>query len=301
MADLSFAKGLRYRLEACAAYILYGFFRLLPVDVASKVGGILARWLGPWSGIHRKAKKNLDLSLPDLTPEDRQTILRDVWDNFGRVIAEYGTLSRIGRAGAADRIELHGIEYLKHLAHEEKPAIIFSGHFANWEMLVIAISQNVKPPLIIYRAPNNPFIEGLLKAARRPVAATMVPKGRKGARDMIRALEDNAFIAMLVDQKINTGLPVPFFGRDAMTGDAVVRLALRSNCPLIPARMERMEDCHFKITFEEPWKIESSDDVDADVSATLVRMNQKLESWIRDRPGQWLWLHNRWPKDGSVS
>ena len=301
MAARTFAKTMHYRLEAAIAYVLYWLFRLLPVDLASRCGGSIARWFGPWSRSHVTAKRNLARALPDLTDEDRHTVLLDVWDNFGRVMAEYATLSRLWRSDVSSRVEVCGIEHLKQLADNNAPAIIFSGHLANWEVTALAIGWTVKPPAMVYRAPNNPFIGGLLQSARGPATATLIPKGSSGARDMIRVLNDGGFIAMAVDQKINTGLPIPLFGRDAMTGEAIARLALRSQCSIVPARTERLDGCRFKVTFEEPWTVQDSGSVDADVRATLVRINEKLEAWIREHPGQWLWLHNRWPKDEAPS
>ena len=98
----------------------------------------------------------------------------------------------------------------------------------------------------------------------------------------------------MVDQKINTGMEIPFFGRGAFTGDAVARFAMRFNCPVFPVRTERLADGRFKVTVEEPWTFPPDGNND-DVRAALTRINQRLEDWIRARPGQWLWMHKRWP------
>ena len=89
----------------------------------------------------------------------------------------------------------------------------------------------------------------------------------------------------MVDQKINTGMEIPFFGRGAFTGDAVVRLAMRFDCPVFPVRTERLEDGRFRVTVEEPWAF-PADGNEADVRAALTRINGRLEDWIRARPGQ---------------
>jgi KDO2-lipid IV(A) lauroyltransferase len=96
---------------------------------------------------------------------------------------------------------------------------------------------------------------------------------------------------------MNTGLAIPFFGRDAMTGDAIARLALRYNCAILPANCERLDGCRFRVTFEEPWYPEDTGDQGKDVRTTLFKINQTIEEWIRRKPGQWLWLHNRWPRE----
>ncbi len=100
---------------------------------------------------------------------------------------------------------------------------------------------------------------------------------------------------MLVDQKLNDGIAVPFFGRDAMTAPALAQLALRFRCPVVPARVERLGGARFRLTIYPPMGLPDSGDHDADVSETMRRVNAHFEDWIRARPEQWLWLHRRWP------
>ena len=105
---------------------------------------------------------------------------------------------------------------------------------------------------------------------------------------------------MLVDQKYNEGIPVPFFGRDAMTAPTVAELALRFQVPLVPARVERLKGARFRLTLLPPLDLPNSGDRAADVHTVMSQVNALFESWIRDRPEQWLWLHRRWPKDAPT-
>lgn len=297
MARPPLRKPIQYRVEAVLAYGLYGLFRVLPVDIASEIGGRLATLFGPLSKPHRTAALNLTRAMPDLDQKQRRIILRDVWDNFGRVIAEYGVLSRLWRHGRDTRIEICGQEHITALANAKKPAIIFSGHIANWEITALTVGWTTAPPALVYRAPNNPLIEGLLSKVRGDATATLIPKGAGGAREIMRTLRNGGFVMMAVDQKMNTGLAIPFFGRDAMTGEAIARLALRYECSIVPMVTERLDGCRFRVTFEEPWQMDPSAESEDQVESILRRVNETLERWIKARPGQWLWLHNRWPKD----
>ena len=301
MSNRSFLKGLQYRFEASAAYALYGLFRVLPVSWASAFGGQIIRWFGPLSRPHQTTASNLAHAFPDLSSEALAKIQSEVWDNLGRVSAEYAALSRLWGPEEAGRIEVSGAEHIVELARRGSPAIIFSGHIANWETLPITIARMTKPPAIVYRAPNNPYVDRLLQSSRRASCKVQIPKGHGGARDIMREIKAGGFVAMLIDQKSNTGLPVPLFGRDAMTGDAVARIAMRFKCPIVPAQIERRNGCRFKVTFEEPWQTDSMENDEAAIRDLLKRMNEKLETWVRQHPGQWLWVHNRWPKDSPAS
>jgi KDO2-lipid IV(A) lauroyltransferase len=146
----------------------------------------------------------------------------------------------------------------------------------------------------VYRAANNRHVDRLLRVLRTD-SAELIPKGSAGARRVIAALGRGAPLAMLIDQKMNDGIPVPLFGRDAMTAPALAQLALKYDCPVLPARVERVGGAHFRVTVEPPLAVPRSGDRQADTRALMAAVNQQLERWIAARPEQWLWLHRRWP------
>jgi KDO2-lipid IV(A) lauroyltransferase len=145
----------------------------------------------------------------------------------------------------------------------------------------------------VYRAPNNPWIGRML--AHFMPKRLAVPKGRDGGRQLVRHMQNGGSCAFLVDQKMNDGIAVPFFGRPAMTAPAVARLALRFDCPIIPVHVERLQGAHFRFTVLAPIDARATGDTAADVLEIMTRVNALVEDWVRRRPEQWLWLHRRWP------
>jgi KDO2-lipid IV(A) lauroyltransferase len=101
---------------------------------------------------------------------------------------------------------------------------------------------------------------------------------------------------MLVDQKLNDGIAVPFFGRDAMTAPALARLARRYDCIVVPVRVVRLGGAHFRLICDPPLKVPKTADAQADALALMTEVNATIERWIRARPEQWFWLHRRWPE-----
>lgn len=290
--DMSESYSLRHRLEAAAARGVFALFRLLPARWASAFGGWLGRSVGPLTSAHKTALRNLERALPEYDERARARILREAWDNFGRTMMEYAVLDAIARDPA--RVLIEGHEQLALLAAQERPAVLFCAHLGNWEIIPPPLARLAKPLTIVYRPPNNPLVDRLIGQARAPWTAGMARKGATGARQMLKALAGGGHLILVVDQKINTGMEIPFFGRGAFTGDAVARFAMRFDCPVFPVRTERLEDGRFKVTVEEPWTF-PADGTDDDVRAALTRINRRLEEWIRMRPGQWLWMHKRWP------
>lgn len=283
-----------YPLEAAGAVVVYGVFAVLPVDAASRLGGWLGRGIGPLLPVHRRATRNIMRAMPELSPAEARRIIGAMWDNLGRVVAEYPHLERITRnAGAGGRVEMVGVENVERGA----AGILFSGHFSNWEVFTLSARDYGIPYAHIYRAANNPIIDRVLRRIRRLSENDIVPKGAQGARKAIAVLRSGRRLGILVDQKMNDGIAVPFFGRPAMTAPAAAQLGLRFGCALVPARLERIGGCRFRLSIFPPLEFPDSGDRQADVMTVMTRINAILEAWIRDRPAEWLWVHNRWPEE----
>lgn len=284
-----------YPLEAVFVYGLCGLFRALPVDRASALGGWIGRTVGPRLRSTRTARRNLERAFPEKSPAEIDAIILGMWDNLGRVIAEYPHLDAIGAYGPGGRTEVVGGEHIDALRDDGKAGILVSGHFANWEVKPVCSRKMGLELAVVYRAPNNPYVDRLLTELRGAGGGTHIPKGPEGARTLIRVLTKGGHVGMLIDQKMNDGMPVPFFGRDAMTAPAAAQLALRLGIPLVPARTERLDGARFRITVLPPVEPPNSGDRNADVRILMERLNALLEQWIRERPAEWLWLHRRWP------
>jgi KDO2-lipid IV(A) lauroyltransferase len=290
-------RALVYPLEAAGAVLLFGFFRLLPLDAASGFGGWLGRTIGPRLGITRRAVRNIQRALPEISDTEIATIITEMWDNLGRVVGEYPHLDRIGATPEqGGRVTVEDWTLVEPFRGEDgAPCIFFSGHFANWETFALTARNNGLGYAQIYRPANNPWVDAMMRRVRRLDDADIAPKGAAGARKAVRLLKAGKRVGMLIDQKLNDGIDVPFFGRGAMTAPAPALFALRLGCALVPVRIERIEGCHFRVSFLPPLTPPDTGDRKRDVAAMMGEVNRLLEGWIRERPGQWLWLHRRWP------
>lgn len=277
-------------LQAALLGLIYALVSLLPVDAASAFGGWVGRELGPRLGITRRAARRLALRLPQADPD---ATMRAMWDNLARTAAEYPHLPRI-LAEIDRRVEVVGLEHLETIRSDGEPGILFSAHFGNWEVLALTATHLGLPLTRIYRESNNRLAEALLLRGRRAIAGPLVPKGRQGAKVAMATLAAGGHLALLVDQKMNDGIEVPFLGAPAMTAPAIAALALRFRCPLLPARCERLGGAHFRVIVEPPFRLETTGDHQADLQAGLARVNAHIAGWIAARPDHWLWLHRRW-------
>jgi Kdo2-lipid IVA lauroyltransferase/acyltransferase len=231
--------------------LLWKGFTFLSLDTASAVGGALARRIGPILSVSRHARRNISRAFPELSKTEIANIVAGMWDNLGRVAAEYPHLQKIRVFKPGGRIETRGFEHVDRAVAAGRRIIFFSGHIANWELGMLAGVQYGIPVAQIYRASNNPLIDRMIVRFRGE-RGEFIPKGAVGARRAITALWRGTHLALLADQKMNDGIPVPFFGRLAMTAPALAVLALRFDCEVLPLRVERVDGARFRVTAFPP-------------------------------------------------
>src|SRR5512134_653462 len=89
---MTLSRRVRYYLETAGFFVVIGFFRLFGLDTASAIGGWIGRTLVAPSPMSRLATKNLGRAFPEKSPDEIAGIVRAMWDNLGRVMAEYAHL-----------------------------------------------------------------------------------------------------------------------------------------------------------------------------------------------------------------
>lgn len=292
---MSWSDRLRYGAEAAVFFFFMGLFRLLPVDAASALGGWIGRTLGPRLPPDRTARANLQDSFPEKSDAERDAIRMTMWDNLGRVVAEYPHLGKFTPLGADARIT-H--DFRTTVAHNSFPngLMFLSGHFANWEMMPILTRQLGYEGATMVRPPNNPFVARYIEKQRGLTGPKTQIVKQNAARRMLSTLRGGKAIYMLVDQKNNEGVPVPFFGRDAWTTPAAAAFALKLNSRIVIAMNKRMGGARFHVTIEEGPDFTPTGDESADIKALTAIITARIEAQVRSDPGQWLWIHHRWPR-----
>lgn len=283
----------RYALETIGVRVGIAMFGALPLELSSRIVGGIAAGIGPFLRVSRKAEARLARAMPELDAASRRSIIRGMWANLGRLMGEYPHIEKFLTDGRDPRIEVVGAEHLQNLP-QDKGALVFSAHLGNWEIALIAAEAYGMPIIFVRREANNPGAEALLRRMRH-WRGRAISKGARGGRQIIKALADRERLFFLADQKMNDGIAVPFFGRDAMTAPAMGRMALRFGCPIVPMRVERLDDARFRVTIYPPLPIVDTGDAAADTLAIMKQVNATIEGWVRERPDQWLWLHRRWP------
>lgn len=282
-----------YWLEFILAWPLIQLLRLLPFKWISHLGGMLGSFVGIFCRRH-VARTNLRWAFPDISESEINQILKGMYDNFGRTFLEFLQLDKINPEKMGITITFHGKEWLELAKNSDHPAILFSGHYGNWELGPWITQQHGLPLIPIYRHLNNPYLDRLMREMRQKVSPQVILKGKNAGKECLRCLKKKQTLVMLADQKMNEGVYIPFFGRPAHTPVGIAKLALATKALIIPARLKRIDQTNFEFTLYPPLEIPQSQDPATDI---MVQINQILEQWIKECPEQWLWAHHRWKKE----
>jgi len=296
---LSLPQRLRYWIETAGFFTAIGFFKLFPIDTASSVGGWIGRRLIAPTSFSNRAFENLRAAYPDKSDAEIAAIVRAMWDNLGRVLGEYGHLDEVRWRAANPRIEVVGVENFDAARVDGKGILLISAHFANWEIMPFAAREYGLSGGVVVRPTNNPYVARWLERVRaRNGLPEMISKGAQGTRRIFTLLRKGDCICILVDQRTSEGIPAPFFGRDVMTTPAPASLALKLGAKIVPVWNERIGGAHFRMTVYPAIEPPNTGDPDRDVLALTAAINAFVEARVRERPEQWLWIHQRWSKPG---
>ncbi|RYY16912.1 MAG: lauroyl acyltransferase [Alphaproteobacteria bacterium] len=291
---------LLHRIEGLVARSAVSLLRGLGPVRSSNLCGAVARGIGPLLPVSKVADRNLRLAMPELDAGARKRIVRGVWDNLGRTAGEFPHVGRLSETTDGPGWEVVGAEHIEALAARGGPAMLFTGHIGNWEVLPLATARRGVQFATVYRASDNPEIDALILELRRASKGAnekLFAKGAQGARQMLMHLRQDGFVGMLPDQKMNDGIRANFFGQPAMTPSALAAVALRIGCPVLPTYAQRLAPGRFRVTYEAPVPLPDTGDRAADVATLTQTVNDRLEAWVRAKPESWLWLHRRWPKE----
>jgi len=292
----TFGQRLLWRLEAIAWDLVYWWpMKLLGPDRASNTASWIVKRIAPLLSQNRTVRRNLRLAFPDWSDEAVEATARAAWENVGRTAGELPHLPKIDPY-QGDRVEVVNPERLDAVEADPKGAVFISGHFANWEIMAAVICRRPVDCLVTYRALNNPHIDRRINKVRHEYGiGVLTPKGL-GTREMMRALSAGRSVALMNDQKFNQGLPISFFGHDAMTAPGPARLAVKYGVPIIPVSTVRTGPARFRVTIHEPIVPDPALETDEAVETCVGQITAFIEAQVRANPGQWFWQHRRWPK-----
>jgi KDO2-lipid IV(A) lauroyltransferase len=283
------------------AQVMFGFLNFLkifPADGAINFIDWLMRKIGPKMKRHKLILANLRNAFPEKSDEEINQIALGSWANMGRLAAEYVFLDRLfdfdPEKSAPGRVEVSGIPIFLDLLENPRPFIVFTGHTGNFELLPVAGAAFGLYVSVLFRPPNNPYVAQKVFDFRSARMGKLVPSHAGSSFALARQLEAEQGVGVLVDQKFGRGLKTEFFGLPVKTNPLLGKLVRQFNCEVYPARCIRLPGNRYRLEIEPKVELPRDANGNLDMVGTAQLLNDKVESWVREYPEQWLWYHDRW-------
>ena len=284
-------KNLKYFIQFCLTIFSFLIFKILGPNLSSKLSGKIFELIGPFFRSRQIIHSNIKRGVPDISSENLKNITRMMWNNYGRLFAEYMFIKDFRYGKLENKIQVEGQEILNEIKRSEKKVIFISGHFSNFELMAMYLEKTGIKLSAIYRPLNNIFLNEIMEGIRKKfICKYQIKKGIGGLKKLISLKKNNYSTALMIDQRVSEGVLCNLFNQDALTTTIPAQLVRKFNIPVVPVYIERIKDLNFKISINNPINFSKEDSVE---NITL-KLNQILETMILKKPEQWIWSHNRW-------
>lgn len=275
------------------------FLQALPLSWALRIGRAIGLFWHDILPIRRQiARRNVERVFgTELSPRAQRRIVRRCFENLGMFGVEVFRLPHLTQAQSEMLVERRNWQILEEALQRGKGLIVVTAHMGNYDLAAcsqairgVPINAIIKP---IHWAPAHRFIFGTRERTGLKLIAS------RGSKDDIRAaLQRGEIVVFIVDQHMlpHQGIVCEFFGQLASTTPAPTRFALETGAPIIPLWIYRKGHGGAHVLSIEPELVLETpyEDRDANLRHNTERLNRRVESWIRQHPEQWLWLHRRW-------
>ena len=284
-------KHIKYFFQFLFIIIFFCFFKLLGFKTSSKIGGKLFEIIGPLFRSKNLIYTNIKKAIPDINLKDLDRMTKMMWNNYGKIFAEYMFIKDFRKGKLSTKVKIEGIEILEEIKKHNKPVIFISGHFSNFELMAMSIEKTGIKLAAIYRPLNNIFLNIIMERIRKKyICKNQIKKGIGGIRKLISLKKNNYSTALMIDQRVSEGIRSNFFNQEALTTTIPAQLVKKFNIPVVPVYIERINDINFNITVSKPLNFSS----ETSIKDITEKLNQILEKMIIKKPEQWIWSHNRW-------
>jgi len=286
-------KHIKYFIQFILTIIFFGLFKILGISLSSKLSGKIFELIGPYFRSKKIIHKNIKKAIPDINKNNLDRITKKMWNNYGRVFAEYIFIKEFRFGKLSSRIIVDGEYILEKIIKSNSQVVFVSGHFSNFELMAMYLDKKGIKLSAIYRPLNNVFLNKIMENIRKKyICKNQIKKGVGGLKKLMLLKKNNFSTALMIDQRVSEGILSKIFSEEALTTTIPAQIVRKFNIPIVPVYIERIEGINFKITIENPINFAK----DASVKKITDELNIILEKMIMKKPEQWIWSHNRWKK-----
>ena len=284
-------KNIKYLLQFFITIITFMIFKILGPNLSSKISGKIFELIGPFFRSQNIIHSNIRRGIPNIDPENLKNMTRQMWNNYGKLFAEYMFIKDFRYGKLSNNIKIHGKEIIDEIVKSKRQVVFVSGHFSNFELMAMCLEKNGVKLSTIYRPLNNFFLNGIMERIRKKyICKYQIKKGIGGLKKLIKFKKNNFSTALMIDQRVSEGISSLFFNQNALTTTIPAQLVKKFNIPVVPVYIERISGLKFEIIVNDPINFTN----DNSIENITIELNKILEKMILKRPEQWIWSHNRW-------
>ena len=284
-------KNFKYFIQFLLAVICFAFFKILGPNLSSNLSGKLFEKVGPFFRPKKIIHSNIKKAIPNINDEELNKITKLMWNNYGRVFAEYMFIKDFRNGKLRSNIEVDGQEILEEIKNLNKQVIFISGHFGNFELMAMYLEKTGINLTAIYRPLNNIFLNFIMERIRKKyICKNQIKKGIGGIKNLINFKKKNFSTALMIDQRVSEGILSKFYNEKALTTTIPAQLVKKFNIPIVPVYIERKSGIKFKIIIHKAINFSE----EKSISSITDELNKILEKMIIKNPEQWIWSHDRW-------
>ena len=284
-------KIIKYFLQFLFIIIFFSLFKILGLNISSALGGKLFEKIGPLFRSKKLIHSNLKKAFPDISLDHLNGITKMMWNNYGRVFAEYMFIKKFREDRSNKNIIIEGQEILEDIKKKNKSVVFISGHLSNFELMAMHIEKSGIKLSAIYRPLNNIFLNKIMERIRKKyICKYQIKKGIGGMKKIMHLKKLNYSTALMIDQRVSQGIRSDFFNQKALTTTIPAQLVKKFKIPIVPIFIERINNINFKIVIKNPITFDNEE-----TTKTITdKLNLVLEKMISYKPELWIWSHNRW-------
>ena len=282
---------IKYFFQFIFVIVMFLIFKILGIKLGSLLGGKLFKIVGPIFRSKKLIFENIRRALPNISKNELISIYDSMWENYGRVFAEYVFMKKFRNDQLTENIFIEGKEILQEIIIKNQKVIFISGHFSNFELMAMQIEKMGVKVAAIYRPLNNYYLNSIMEKIRKKyICKHQIKKGVGGLKELIKLNKEGFSTALMIDQRVSQGIKSNFFNQKAYTTTIPAQLIKKFGMPVVPIFIERFDEIKFKMTVHKPLNFEENESIEN----ITYKLNKILEQMILKNPNYWIWSHNRW-------
>jgi len=222
------------------------------------------------------------------------SIARSTYRNFAMTLVEFAYYGENGIDQLGERMTVNSYQPAQEAEAKGKGILFMTAHTGNWELLGAKVSADFAPIAEISGDQKNIMVDAYTKKMRERLGLKLIPIG-SSLKEVIRTLRAKGRVALVADQDGGRdGIMIDFLGKLASTAVGPARFSYRTGAPLVMGLDRHLGGGHHEAILYPPIYPDTDRPEKEEIRRILEEYSTILESFIRQYPDQWLWMHRRW-------